>query len=469
MSGKPTRMDGYVRVSRRMGREGAGYLSPTIQRDAIQRWATYRGVEITEWHVDEDESGGTQQRPGIRAAMSRVEAGDTQGIACWRLNRFARNVAEALEDVERIHKAGGALACVEEDIDPTGPFGGFILTVLLAVAALELNNVKAGWVTAKASAMSRGAVIGPTPYGYQRRDDGTLEVDPVAGPVVGRAFDVAAGQGLAATHKYLSEHGEGRAWTMSTTRRFLSQRCYLGTFEYGDLRYADPDLALTTRSVWERAQPTEPKGRTPAAHYPLSGLARCGTCDTHMIGARSGRSVRTYRCAASLTSWKGQPCPAPATTVAGPLEALVRDSVAVAADRADNEIVDIGEATRDLTDAQARLEDAERELDATLMDLTLRRTLGDTRYHQMVEARVRAVDECRTAHGVLLARQASPLGRVGLGDHVRDCPHEELGLLLRGIVGAVMVERGRGPIDGRVRLLPLQAERALRVLPSHDT
>jgi len=28
-------MDGYVRVSRRMGREGPGYFSPAVQREAI--------------------------------------------------------------------------------------------------------------------------------------------------------------------------------------------------------------------------------------------------------------------------------------------------------------------------------------------------------------------------------------------------------------------------------------------------
>ncbi len=49
-------------------------------------------------------------------------------------NRFARNVAGAIDDVQRIQALGGHLAFVEEDIDPTGPFGSFILTVLLAVA-----------------------------------------------------------------------------------------------------------------------------------------------------------------------------------------------------------------------------------------------------------------------------------------------------------------------------------------------
>src|SRR5262249_12494644 len=115
-STRPKRMDGYVRVSRVAGREGPGYISPSVQRDAIQKWADYRGVEIVRWHQDEDESGGTQERPGLREAIARVESKDTDGIACAKLNRFARNVSAAIEDVKRIQAAGGSLAFVQEDI-----------------------------------------------------------------------------------------------------------------------------------------------------------------------------------------------------------------------------------------------------------------------------------------------------------------------------------------------------------------
>jgi hypothetical protein len=66
--------------------------------------------------------------------------------------------------------------------------------VLLAVATLERDNMVAGWKTAKARATERGAKIGPTPFGYQRadEDDGVLQPHPDLGPVVTRAFDIAA-------------------------------------------------------------------------------------------------------------------------------------------------------------------------------------------------------------------------------------------------------------------------------------
>lgn len=471
VSARPARMDGYIRVSRKMGREGPGYISPQIQREAIERWATYRGVEIVRWHVDEDESGGTQNRPGLVEAMQRVEAGETQGIACWRLNRFARNVSDALEDVGRIHKAGAVLACIEEDIDPTGPFGEFILIILLAVAALELNNIKAGWRGAKATAMKRGAIIGPTPFGYRRVEEGDrageLEFHEIDADVMRQAFTIAATRGLRATLAYLVEHGDGRVWTMSTVRRTLERRCYLGEFKYGrDLRYVSEDLALVDRATWTAAQPEAPQRRRRAANFPLSGLAICGTCGTHMVGARGGRDrttgegLRQYRCAASLTMWKGERCPSPATVLAGRLEDYVREQAIAAAREIPSVLEDAGALDDELDRAGRRLRQAEAELDAIMRDLTLRRRLGDARYHEAVELRVTAVEDAEREYRVLAARRAASRTRIDLAELLATAEPEAFGELLRGMLAFVEVARGRGALSERVRLVAADDDEA---------
>jgi hypothetical protein len=76
--------------------------------------------------------------------------------------------------------------------------GRFVYTVMLAMGEYFLETIKAGWVTAKSKAIARGAHIGPTPFGYQRNDDGTLVTDPTAGPIVSEAFAICARDGLAA-------------------------------------------------------------------------------------------------------------------------------------------------------------------------------------------------------------------------------------------------------------------------------
>lgn len=141
---KPRLLDGYIQVSRVAGREGASYISPDHQREHIESWAKFQDVEIAHWEIDEDQSGGTQDRPGFRRIMARIQAHEIDGIVCWKLHRFARNVAGAICDVEAIQNVGAHLACVDDQIDPTGPFGNFVLTVMLAIGGGEVQTEVVG-------------------------------------------------------------------------------------------------------------------------------------------------------------------------------------------------------------------------------------------------------------------------------------------------------------------------------------
>jgi len=331
-------MDGYIRVSRVGGREGAAYISPDVQREAISRWAEYRGVTIVNWETDEDESGGTQDRPGLRRVLDRIEHGQTDGIVVWRLSRFARNVAGALGDLERIQAAGGHFASVEEAIDPAGPFGEFVLTMLLSIAKLERDNSVAGWKTAKARAILRGAHIGPTPFGYSRRekgeeDSGQLYPHPVQGPAVRAVYEGRArGLSLSALAALMDEQApreDGGAWTTTQVLRVLRMRVYLGEIHHGELVNPKAHEPLVEPGLWTRVQ-----GMRRAVSHPtrseihdflLSGVVRCEACGYSMSGfARGGanRETPVYRCAKRHGSGI---CPSPANITASRLEPYVRD------------------------------------------------------------------------------------------------------------------------------------------------
>jgi len=58
--------------------------------------------------------GGRRTGPGLRRSLERIDRRETDGVACWRLKLFARNVGAAIVDIERIHAAGAHVAFVEE-------------------------------------------------------------------------------------------------------------------------------------------------------------------------------------------------------------------------------------------------------------------------------------------------------------------------------------------------------------------
>ena len=209
-SARPSPARGGVLLFRRLGREGPGYISPDVQREAIERWAAYKDVEVDEWHVDEDWSGGTHERPGLERAIERATASETGGIVSWKIDRFSRYTEGGLRDLRRLEEAGARLAFVVEDIDTSGPMGKSVYTVMLAMGEYFLDTIKAGWRVAKTRAHERGAKIGPTPLGYRRLPDGTLEQEPQQAPVVAEAFERAARTSLAAALE-LSRRARARA------------------------------------------------------------------------------------------------------------------------------------------------------------------------------------------------------------------------------------------------------------------
>jgi site-specific DNA recombinase len=466
------RLDAYIRVSRVAGREGDAFISPDVQRSTIGHYAKAHGHEVIHEEVDLDVSGGKLDRRGLNAILDRIERGETGGIAVAKLDRLSRaGVADALKLVERIQEAGGVVVAVDLNLDPTTPTGELMMTLLLALARMERRRLSESWKVAKARAMDRGAKIGPTPYGYRRTDNGELEPDPVQAPHVREAFRLARA-GVQAATDYLAGHAPGRTWTAFTVRRFLANRSYLGEQRYGDDVRHDAHEALVTLGAWELAQHDAPPTRRPPAAFPLSGVPSCGTCGGPMVGGRGGRApdgsgLRTYRCAASLKTHKGDRCPAPATMVAARLEGHV-DTILRDAWAGDHGAVVIGDGIGldALELAEAELAGAEAERRGFARDTAARAALGDawlvmaaeyTKAVELAQERLRAVADAQAL-----------TGRVVDGYEALDAlPPEEWGAQVRNLVEELTVERGRGSVESRVRLVPSWTDDD-RPFPSDD-
>ncbi len=445
-------MDGYVRVSRVAGREGDSYISPTVQREAIAKWASYKGVTIAAWHVDEDWSGGTHERPGLEAAVERAVSGEVDGIVSWKIDRFSRYTEGGLRDLRRLEEAGAHLAFVSEDIDTSGPMGKFVYTIMLAMAEYFLANVREAWATAKARAHKRGAKIGPTPFAYRRAADGLLEVQPEEAAILQEAYARAATDGVGAAVSCLREAApDARTWTTLTVRRLLANRTYLGELRHGTLApEVFENLRVVSRAVWEAGQ-TEPDGRRAAArHYPLSGLAVCGQCGAALVGGSGGNGQRTYRCRASLTSYRGDRCLAPTTVTAALLEDLVRDALLNALAGV---MVQRQTPSEELEALEATLEEAERELDDFLEDAAgaaqLRRV---GRYDAALTVRIEAVEREQSRFSAA-ASQSAEEQRVS--PETLLLANDPEGLARAARLVEIKVRRGRTPLAGRVSLNPL--------------
>src|SRR5947208_6157779 len=167
--GKARIADGYIRVSRRGGREGESFISPEVQRKKIAAWAKLHEVEVVAWWEEIDQSGAKLERPLFQQALERCERGESGGIIVARLDRFARSAVDALTSIRRLTDAGARLVSVEDNFDGSTPMGRFAIGILTLIAELELERIKENWTSAVTNAVGRGIHIsGRIPVGYTR-------------------------------------------------------------------------------------------------------------------------------------------------------------------------------------------------------------------------------------------------------------------------------------------------------------
>jgi site-specific DNA recombinase len=455
------KLDGYLRVSRVGGRAGEGYISPAVQREAIESYAGELDGKIVAWHDDQDVSGGTVERPAFQHVLERLRAGESDGIVVMKIDRFARSVADGASIVREIIDAGQVFASCQERIDPRTPEGKYMLTSFLANAELFLDQAKASWWTSKARAIARGAHIGPTPIGYERipkgePNSGKLLPHPTYGPAITDLFARAANGsgGDSALARWMSERAPragGAPWQPSEIRRWLSNHVYLGEVHYGELVNTEAHDRLTDPDTWERCQRKPGVQRRPHSRFLLSGSLRCSSCRYAMGGFSYGggrdQNTPVYRCGKG----RNRGCDEPSVITARLLDDHVRELVL---DRVRGLELEAAGDGIDLTTVDQDYDQAEAELHAFASDLNARRALGEAGWQEALEQRVGDRDAKRAAR----ASAYSQSQLVAVARDVEDLDHDGLRDLFAGMLRTVFIRRRPRGADVADRVLVIWSD-----------
>lgn len=434
------RLAGYIRVSRVAGREGDSFISPSVQRERIAALAAAHGNTVAAWFEDLDQPGSRWERPSFQAALELVEQGGADGIACATLDRFARSVVDALRAVQRLDEAGGHLVIGDLGLDTSTPAGRMVRTVLLAFAEFQLDQIRAGWDTAKQRAVERGVHIASrVPPGYRRADDGRLEPDPQVAAVIAAVFDQrAAGASWPHLARLLNAHGVrghlGGDWTAQTAARLIRRRVYLGEARQGDHVNPAAHEPLVTEAVWEQANTARRQAFRGQPRL-LSGLARCAGCGYVLRGAGT-RGTPTYAC---RVQHGGGVCPEPVSVKIALLDAHVEEVFLAGLREGPRARAD---ESGDLAALEEQVAGAEAEL-AAYRDANLVSVIGADAYRDGLAARARTVDEARDR--LLEQRRVVKLPRRGgrLVDEWAGLTVVERRAILTAGLDAVMVRRHR--------------------------
>ena len=324
---KPTKpLDIYVRVSRRAGRGDEEFIAPELQERDCRAYAEAHGLEVGEVIQDIDVSGGAPTRPGLDRAIARIERGESGGIICAHLDRFARGVEVQFGLARRINDAGGQVRCAAgAPEDWSTPDGELLVTIQGAVAAHYRAKRREDLEKAKSRAIEQGIPIATRPpVGYRKRPDRRLEPDPKAAPLVREVFERRAqGARFDELAHVLEAAGVrtsqgSKTWTRQALHNILSSRVYLGELSYGNPpRYVNEHAhePIVDIETWQAAQrpngnvPRRPRSKTPGGRFTLTGIIRCAACGYTLEATSTSRGKRIYRCSRRHA---GGMCPDPA-------------------------------------------------------------------------------------------------------------------------------------------------------------
>ena len=160
----------YARIS--SDPKGAA-VGVTNQEAECRALAERLGWVVTAVYVDNDISAYSgKPRPGYRAMLEAVKAGQVRAVLAWNPDRLHRRASELEPFIALAEAHDLAIQTVKSgDVDLTTPNGRMVARMLGAAAQAEVENTRDRIKAAKDAAAKAGKYRGgPRPFGYD--DDG---------------------------------------------------------------------------------------------------------------------------------------------------------------------------------------------------------------------------------------------------------------------------------------------------------
>lgn len=208
-TGLRRRVVGYIRVSTE---EQAQFgISLAAQEAKLHAYALAMDLELVGVERDEGVSAKSLERPGLRRALARLDAGDAGGLLVAKLDRLTRSVRDLATLLEEYFESRFELLAIADSIDTHTANGRMILFIMGSISQWEREVI--GERTRDALAHKR-AMGGGTPR--------------LEGPAVDRIRELhASGLSLRAIARALEAEGfqtlKGGKWAMQTVRKVLER------------------------------------------------------------------------------------------------------------------------------------------------------------------------------------------------------------------------------------------------------
>ena len=157
----------YTRVSTAMQIDN---YSIEAQRTRIMGQAALEKISIVGEYSDEGHSGkNISGRPAFQEMLADIEARKDKidYVLVFKLSRFGRNTADAINSLQLLQDYGIELYCVEDNIKSSNAYSKLMFAVMASMAELERENIIAQTMSGRKQKAKLGGWNGGfAPYGY---------------------------------------------------------------------------------------------------------------------------------------------------------------------------------------------------------------------------------------------------------------------------------------------------------------
>lgn len=472
-------------------RDSGGNLqveSTEQQLNKIGEWCKSNGLILTRTFRDEARSGTTVAGRDAFLQMMRYldENAKEKGLVLWELSRFARDYDDSQYFLADLRRRGFIIHSITDGI-PTNNIDGRVIESLkiwqAAKYSIDLGkNVRRGqqfmmvahhgWRWKPPPGYKLEAVnIGKLRNGADRIIH-TLVVDHATAPLIRDIFRMRL-EGATMREIHNRTHIEKY---MKSYKDLLTNPIYIGVFQHGDLYipdYCEPiiDADLFAKVQKQIAERSNMKGvnhpRVLRSRFFLSGLLRCERCGGMMFGTSSRPkeypySYDYYRCPGSqnMTTACNGVC-VKKDWIEGRIMELVKERILKPDVMADLYQTNIAQAKERAELGNIEAENIRKELTglgekigrvvATIRDIghspALTKELSELEKHQLeLQAKLDSID---TGANIMPALEFGQLVN-SMGAALDHATEQEKGIILRGVIKSITVNKNRAKISGRV-------------------
>lgn len=294
---------GYIRVS--TVKQGTHGVSLQEQKDAIIRYASRSGIEITAW-FEEQLTAAKQGRPIFSRMLTLLRQGKAQGVVLHKIDRGARNLKD-WASIAELNDQGIDVHLANDGLDMRSRGGRLSADIQAVIASDYIRNLREETLKGFYGRLKQGILPIAAPLGYVDNGGGKVKTPhPVNAPLIVTAFELYATGAysfdtlLPVLDKMGLRNRNGKSINRNSLTSVLNNVFYTGLIHITSTNetFKGIHAPIISKALFDQVQAVinfKTNTKVQKHNFLFRRLLRCERCSRCLVGEKQ-KGHNYYRC-----------------------------------------------------------------------------------------------------------------------------------------------------------------------------